>query len=199
MNLRTLIPCAGLGTRAKMKYNESKELLLFEGIPLIEHALSQSINPLVITRIEKEDLIEYCSNHGVDTLILDEPTKEWPETILKSESQWEEDNVILLPDTIFTPFKVVEGLGEDLRETNYAFAVHKVKDPTKWGIISDDFLIEKPTHLEGLQQEFWAWGLMGFKKDHGKLLLQCCLEKKPLKMYDYSMLFLNTFKDVTRG
>src|SRR4051812_48128743 len=111
---RVLIPAAGFGKR--MGLPEAKEMLIGpEGTPLIEWSLSfcnkNGLKPLVISRPEKNSLNDYLRRIGVDTLLI-EPSGEWPDTLLKSEELWAEKNLVLLPDTRFSPLEMaLESLG----------------------------------------------------------------------------------------
>ena len=198
--MRLIIPCAGLGSRMKMPANQSKELLLYNGKPLIENALELAkyfqISPLVITRKEKTDLIQYCAERGIETLII-EVQGEWASTILQSKDYWDEDNILILPDTIFdygvNAFRDIEqglSLGN-----NAVFALHNVPDRQNWGIVSQYTVTEKPAESgPGL-----AWGLIGFKKKYGELLFYYMQRKNnPLNLRDCGFTYLKNFKDVTR-
>ena len=65
--VRVIIPAAGFGTRVSCAVDESKEMLPdpVNGRPLIAYSLDicfdLGINPIVITRPEKRDLISYIS------------------------------------------------------------------------------------------------------------------------------------------
>lgn len=203
---KLLIPCAGFGSRMAMDKDKSKELLLYKGTPLIEYALTiadnYNLKPLVITRKEKTDLIEYCDKFDIETFII-EVNGEWADTVLKSQDFWEEDNILILPDTIFShKHKTIESIIAYLKYGNSAaFALHKVEDSTKWGIVVEDKnekypkLIEKPK-LEG--NEHYAWGLIGFKKSYGKELFEACSKKQALELKNCGFTYLEEFKDLTR-
>ncbi len=199
MNGRMIIPCAGLGTRMNMPLDQSKELLLYMGRHLIDLSLSIAkrlqVNPLVITRKEKKDLIQYCLDNDIEIQII-EVEGEWADTVLKSKPYWEENNLLMLPDTIFNnPYYVMQHLRlrtEIGIEAN--FAVHKVEDSSKWGVIKNDVLYEKPDFTDpGL-----AWGAIGFKGSYGEELFSHCQKGKSLKLNKYSTIDIENFRDLTR-
>src|SRR6266850_3092271 len=103
--MRAIIPCAGFGTRVGMKSNQSKELLPdSNNKPLIQYSLDicrlYQIDPLVILREEKKDLQEYLKKEKVNYITI-KPEGEWYDTVLKSQGHWDENNVLMLPDTKF--------------------------------------------------------------------------------------------------
>lgn len=196
-----IIPAAGFGTRMGMRPDQSKELLPLGagGGPLIQDILWQceiyNLNPLVITRKEKKDLIEYCEKPNVHVHII-RPKGEWYDTVLASKRYWEEDNILILPDTRFSPATAIYDIEKSLELGSKAvFALHKVSDGSKWGTIKDYSLFEKYPNSTNA----WAWGVIGFKKDYGEELFNSMREKKPLKLKDSSFLILDDFQDVTRG
>lgn len=196
---RLILPCAGYGTRMQMSLDKSKELLEYKGKPLIEFSLSLAatfdLTPLVITRAEKQDLIQYCKEREIETKII-EVSGEWPDTILKSQDKWTNDNILMLPDTVFDPEEeTIASLIMGLRLGNNAvFALHKVEDPSKWGVIDDYVLHEKPTHLT----KGYAWGVIGFKGSYGKTIFSHCSKKYPLILHNTGFTYMNNFKDLTR-
>jgi len=113
-----LIPAAGFGTRVGSP--AAKELFLnASGSPLIAFGLDQARLrgwPVhVITRKEKTELIRYLEDYrqmwSVDVEIqLIEPSREWPDTLLKSQPFWREKNLLCLPDTVFEPLEVWDQL-----------------------------------------------------------------------------------------
>ncbi len=134
-----IIPCAGYGTRMNMPIGQSKELLLDKaGNHLIEFYLNHcphfNITPLVITRKEKTDLIAYCESNHIETLII-EPKGEWNDTVLASSLLWDEDNILVLPDTRFnSPRTAISDIKKGLELGNQAvIGLHKVDDVSKWG------------------------------------------------------------------
>jgi len=198
--MKLILPCAGFGVRMGMEPNKSKELLDYHGKPLIENSLLFSklysdITPVVITRKEKTDLIDYCNNKNICTEII-EVEGEWADTVLKSKRYWEEDNLLILPDTVFDPFltsitEIRSGL--DLGN-NAVFALHIVGDPWNWGTILNYTLREKSPSIHPC----YAWGIIGFKKDYGEQLFSNCKKGKELKLENCGFTYLNSFKDLTR-
>lgn len=199
-----IIPAAGLGKRVGMQPHESKELLPdSSGKPLINYAIGLSedlgINPTIITRKEKTTLIDYVQSKLCNVLII-EPEGEWPNTILKSKELWSARNILLLPDTRFSPERIVKHMFDSLNYNELSFGVHQVEDISKWGCVekidrkSVD-VCEKPNKTgPGL-----AWGIIGWQKDAGEDLFSLYTEKNTWKIFNNSVCFnLNKFEDVTR-
>lgn len=208
---RAIIPAAGLGSRMGMKPNESKEMLLdSNGKPIIDYSLDlcrrYNIRPLIIVRKEKEDLINYLMQyerkHVIDWIVLDEQGKEWPDTILASSSAWGDKNVLILPDTRFTPEYTLLKMLMDLDKYDLSFGMHKVIDGNNWSLIEDGHIAEKPHTVLRTPADFEqsAWGTIAFKKDSGLLLFNQLSERhKWHKIHSsYSLHYLDEFKDITR-
>lgn len=200
MITKCILPCAGYGTRMFMNPNESKEMLDdTTGNPVIKYSLDlckyYGFEPLVITRKEKTDLIKYCTDNQVQTLII-EPKGEWPNTILASEHLWEENNIMILPDTRFNPTHILYQMDQSLKLGNKAvIALHEVSDSEKWCIVDDYQLIEKPNWSE----DATAMGLIGFKKSEGKYLFETISKRnRPCNLVDAGFVFLDDFKDISR-
>ncbi len=198
--MRAIIPCAGFGTRMNMKPNESKEMLLdSDGQHLIDHILMlcniYNLKPLIITRAEKIDLIEYCDKRGIETLIIS-PFGEWPDTILASESKWHTNNILILPDTRFEPTSIIAQLEQDLLNgARASIALHTITDATKWCVIQNYDIIEKPD----LSLSSMAMGLIAFNKHEGYRLFKTISKRNnPYHLMDASFQYLTSFKDITR-
>ena len=92
--VKAIIPCAGFGTRMAMQPNQSKEMLTdpVTGKYLIDYSLDlcykYKIKPVVISRLEKEDLNSYLRSKNVTHISLKEAGKEWAQTVLKSQGLW---------------------------------------------------------------------------------------------------------------
>ena len=207
-----LVPAAGFGRRVGSP--EAKELLprpdgrLFIDQVLLD-GLRLQIPVHVITRKEKASLIEYLENFKKqnDHLIsiqLVESSKEWPDTLLQSEDQWYEENLVYLPDMEFSPDSAPGNLFDSLKDKDAGFATFAVDDPRKWGVIAQNenqfSLCEKPT----IVKREMAWGLFSFRKNIGKNLLSAILEST----FDHQWKSLNlkiaevqleNYKDLSRG
>lgn len=202
--MRMIIPCAGFGTRMSMNPNQSKELLLYQGKPLIENALQLAqifnIKPLVITRIEKQDLIQYCAENDIETQIID-VRGEWADTILQSKPWWEEDNILVLPDTVFDPahdtiYDILEGLELG---NNAVIALHDVKDVSQWGYVTNYTITEKPQFITRGIVSGNAWGVIGFKKTYGEELFSAMTKRNnALQLKNVGFTYLEGFRDLTR-
>lgn len=199
--MRAIIPCAGFGTRMKMRPDQAKEMLV--DIERDEFIIDYSLNlckkyelePLIITRKEKVDLLEYL-NFNVDIEII-EPKGEWPDTILAVESSWDKHNILILPDTRFEPTDVIQYIKNDLENgALFSIALHSVTDSNKWCVVKNYDLIEKPRFNENA----WAMGLIGFNKSHGSRLFKMISQRgRPYHLIDSSFQYLTKFEDITRG
>ncbi len=199
--IKAIIPCAGFGTRMNMKPNESKEMLLDDGKPIIKYSLDlckqYDIEPLIITRPEKQDLIKYVEALGADSIQI-EPGKEWPDTVLKSAKHWNDKNILILPDTRFHSTDVIWQIQQSLENGfDIAFAVHTVADTSKWGAVTPHTYCEKPSSKKpGL-----AWGLIGFERYAGNCLFSNMSERGVTQYHNFptTFVFLESFVDITRG
>lgn len=207
---RVILPCAGFGTRMSMKPDESKEMLHHNGFPIIDYALDLckevGAQPVVITRVEKQDLKDYLNekNFNGDTVFFTEysPIGEWPQTILDNRKHWGMYNILLLPDTRFSPdINTLIDMNSLLQHgSQLVFARHKVQDPGNWGVIKNGMICEKPKGgIEGA--EYTAWGLIGFTKYAGVELFTAMTRPGEWHQLpkDTTFVELKSFKDVTRG
>lgn len=198
--IKAIIPAAGFGTRMGMKPNESKELLPHNGRPLIEHTLELcsifKLTPHVITRVEKQDLIEYCKARSIECQILDKVEGEWPDTVLKSQPYWDWDNILLLPDTVFGPISAIETMKMNLSlGCRYVLALHNVADISMWGSVQDYYLIEKSSVVGPGK----AWGILGFNSVYGEELFTAMSKRnEPFRLRDCAFVQLANFADLTR-
>jgi len=196
--IRTIIPCAGFGTRMFMVKNKSKELLINPETkkPLIDFHLERAINPLIITRAEKVDLIEYAENRGIEVLII-EPHGEWYDTILASEELWGDQNILVLPDTIYERSNIIDTF-ETVSKYNLDITVayHWVNDISKWGAfnLKSGKMCEKPK-ADGTGH---AWGILMFSKEYGPELFKQFKDRRWFKLPKHNSLCLSSFQDLTR-
>lgn len=174
-----IIPAAGWGTRIGQPV--SKEMLIGpDKKPLIDFSIQLAdqfnMQPLVITRREKTNLVEYLCSRNIDTIFV-EPTREWPETVLKSSDFWHEKNIVCLPDTTFEPLDALKSVAEELNAFEIAFGCFKTNQPELWGMVAETEngfeICEKPTEDK---PGFKAWGVFGFKKEVGHKSLGQFLE-----------------------
>lgn len=201
--MRCIIPAAGFGTRMGMKPDQSKEMLPDPNNkhkPIIAWALELckvfNMEPIVLTREDKKDLRQYLFNKGVEFIDV-KPEGEWYDTVLESKQYWKDNNLLLLPDTRFDRLTCIKEIQIGLELGNKAvIALHGVIDPSKWGIIKDYMLFEKPKHLKGKQ---WAWGLMGFTKFEGECIFTAMNYNTPFYLENTGFTYLNKFEDITRG
>ncbi len=205
--MKAIIPCCGFGTRAGMLPNQSKEMLPDlndeHERPLIHwhlmHCWRNGIEPLVLVRKEKEDLISYLAQKQVDVeTIIMEPGKEMPETVYNAKDHWDNKNILLLPDTRFEPLNALKQVKKSLEfGCDAVFGVHEVNNLSLWGGISPGSYCEKPSYsIPGN-----AWGIIGFTKAAGKEIftnLQTKNEPFYLGNFDVNFVFLEKFEDLTR-
>jgi dTDP-glucose pyrophosphorylase len=198
--MKAIIPCSGFGSRMNMKPNQSKELLLdSKGKYIIEYSMDlcedYGIEPLFITRPEKEDLIHYLKANDLNVLVQP-PGKEWAETVHNSKDHWDSKNILILPDTRFTPTNAIQQVIDALNfGSEVVFGLHRVSDVSQWGNVTISQYCEKPKETT----EGYAWGIIGFTDYAGDSLFR----KMQTNDYNYhsfntNYVFLNTFKDLTR-
>jgi hypothetical protein len=174
-----IIPAAGFGRRVGSP--PAKELLLrastkrpYIDAP-IEWSRERNWEVLVITRRDKQILIEYLSRvYPHVSIHCIESSPDWQSTVLQARSHWLDNNLILLPDTEFSPLEALDQIAEQLFDFDVVAGVHRVSDPEHWGhmrVLSDNVfeVAEKPNGL--LSENSIAWGLLGFRKSHGESLL----------------------------
>jgi dTDP-glucose pyrophosphorylase len=206
--MRAIIPSCGFGTRVGMRPDQSKELLSNKdtGERLIDRVIINcilaGIEPVVLVREEKKDLIKYLAPmKDVITHVM-KPGKEWADTVYKSQEVWADNNILILPDT--RHYRELDTLINtktmltDLN-TDVVLGLHKVDDPTKWCVYDpyDKMLIEKPkeTHHQ------YAFGTIGFKSYIGPDLFLHLSQNNKYKLYsevDVNVIMLKGFQDLTR-
>lgn len=198
-----IIPAAGYGTRMLMSPGQAKEMLPDStGKPIINYSLHIAedlhINPLVITRKDKDQLINHLQGLMTRILII-EPEGEWPNTILKSKHLWKKRNILILPDTRFIPISVIQPMIDSLQKHAVSAAIHDVGDVSLWGAVKKTKtglkMCEKP-HKKSKGQ---AWGLLGWRLEEGEALFQHFSTRNVWKIFENSVSFkLDEFKDITR-
>lgn len=208
-----IVPCAGFGTRVGSP--PAKELLINPQThsPLIEHCLQvaeqNEWRSVLITRPEKKVLMDYVAIREAkksfqSQWVLVQKTAEWPESILKSADYWEEKNILILPDTTWSPAGIEKKLISALDHCDVAFGVFTSAEQGTWGTVSINdnvlHLCEKPTIT---RPHFQAWGLIAFRKNIGKILFSEILEStmdhqvKSLQLKAQTIL-MDSFSDLTR-
>lgn len=207
--MRTIIPCAGFGTRLGMRAEESKEMLFYQGTRLIDRALEGLENPLVISRPKKKDLNQYLDQlsllevEGValaPKVFLREGNVagEWPESVLASQRFWDTHNLLVLPDTTWDKRSESMSRAQALLSSGskVVFGTHAIVDPSQWGVISNNVLREKP--MMSLATK--AWGFIGFEKSVGERLFQAMADRRAFEIPDdVSYIGLSNFRDLTRS
>lgn len=208
--MKVIIPCAGFGTRVGSPI--AKELLpsKINNNPLIYFIINEAVkrnwNIHIITRKEKTPLIEYVNQFPNLVVQIVEPTKEWPQSILESREYWDEHNLLVLPDTYFSPINVLDDLASLLCCYESLYAVIEKDNYSSWGVVDtsskDLKLIEKPTS-EMIRETHRAWGIIGFHRDAGVEIFKAHLDSTFDHQEKYlsikaKYLPLNQFEDLTR-
>lgn len=209
--IKFFMPCAGFGTRVQHRLagQISKELLPDPETkrPLIEKHLDLAMSLLspvhIILRQEKQDLITYLKQRQnlqkIEIQIIS-PSKEWPDTLLMAKSFFMEKNILILPDTVFSPASIVEAMAEELHRVPLVYATHDVKDPWAWGILKDQAIWEKPS--DPIFNSM-AWGLIAFRREIGETVFAAHLQSTLLRQkialpISFKTLLLSDFHDLTR-
>lgn len=205
-----LIPAAGLGTRVGSP--PAKELMPHPqtGRPLMTEALLKvekfGARPLVITREQKTELNQFLQKVKAPSIVLQEMTREWPETILKTEAYWRTWNFVLLPDTVYEPQSAMQMMWDkiSLSRVQAMFATFPVDDFSTWGAVKTDRPFALCEKAQGNLGRSWrAWGIFAFHRSIGKELLQKMLastfdhEIKDLP-FELDFVTLSSFDDITR-
>lgn len=202
--MKALIPCAGYGTRMRMQPHEAKELLPDEeGNPTIEWSLNickkYNIEPVIITRSEKLEFIEYLKNNNINYIIGGGEST--GESILNTKEQWGDYNIVILPDTRFDyPETLFHDMLKGMKLGNdCTFALFNVEDHHNWGVVCDNTFYEKPKKIFTQEDNALAWGLFGFKKSYGETLLtNYNITSEPLKLTNPGYYFIENFRDISR-
>lgn len=203
MKTLAIIPCCGFGTRMNMTVNRSKELMgdphTFE--PLIKWHIDlckqYDIEPLILVRPEKTDLIEYCNDEKINHVVM-HPGQEWTETVYLSSPYWRDNNILLLPDSRFFPTNVLKYVKDALDiGTEASFGVFNVDDPSKWCCLTPTGIYEKRSDIP---EPFMAIGIFGFTKEFGLTLFEG-LSRINFSSIDKANVYyrmLDKFLDLTR-
>lgn len=205
-----IIPCAGTGSR--MGFPTCGKEMLIDPMtmqPLIYWSLSlcrqYGIRPVVITTKGKVELQEYIKAFFPETtIVITEPTSEWPESVLKTKELWGQTNVLVLPDTRFTAENVIAQMISRLdMGLKIGAALHKVpvEETSLFGMVKykgcgEAIFVEKPKEIKECNT---AWGLLSFVPDAGVNLFQGFLTRNNFfELEDVFVLYLDSFKDITR-
>ncbi len=204
---RVIIPAAGLGTRVGSP--AAKELLQhpYYSMSFMEKALERvdraGASALVISRDDKKVLNDWLMEREVPHIQI-KKTPEWVQTIWASRDYWGKKNLLLLPDTEFSPEHVMSEIFSDLDTYQVSFGVFSVENLSLWGGVKregeDIYIAEKLANAEsGL-----AWGLIGFQGESGESFWKNYLIAQSSKNWvkitqTVSMHRLEKFEDLTRG
>lgn len=169
--------------------------------PLIHWTLNQckrnDLEPLVLVRKEKKDLIDYLDKNNVKYIVM-KPGQEWAQTVYNSKAHWNDKNILLLPDVRFKSLKALEDIKNLLDfGSEVIFAVHKVNNLSKWGFVNINQYSEKPNSNESGT----AWGIIGFTKYAGETIFRNMQRKGEYFWHkdETNFVFLEEFKDITRN
>lgn len=221
-----LIPAAGFGTRVGSP--PSKELYLRpdSNETLISGAIRWGEErhwPIVIiTRRDKTVLNEYLfKNHPKVEVVIIDKSEDWQSSVLQSYESWGEHNILILPDVEFEPLSILDDIAKELNIYDIVGACHKVNDQENWGHIwkvndNEYAVFEKPltslnintSNLNSFKfidyvQKSSAWGILGFRKKHGRKLLEAQWQSQREQFAvqvsgSFKLLELNKFVDLTR-
>lgn len=201
--MKVIIPCAGYGTRLDTKPNESKEMLWDNQRQerIIDYSLrlcrDLELEPLVLTRTGKDDLNNYLRSNKVPMYYSDYGT-EWYDTILQAHEVWEDNNMVLLPDTrwdnALQSLKHIKYCFEKLNSV-MALGTLEVEDARKWCVLHGDFLFEKPSST----MCSLGVGVFAFHKEIGKRMFEAFKNKESFEIPKSTQFVeLENFKDITR-
>jgi hypothetical protein len=206
-----IIPAAGYGRRVGSP--PAKEILFRAGTnePMIDGPINwgqeRGLRVLVVTRRNKQVLIDHLTqNHKSVNLSLIEDSNDWQSTILQIKSEWTQKNIIVLPDTEFSPLEVLDQMPALLDQFDVVTARHSVEDASQWGHVwslneSSFVVAEKP--IFSINQTPTAWGLIGFRDEIGEDLLKSqwlSQENKEIREIQGRLGFVELagFRDLTR-
>lgn len=209
--MKVIIPCAGFGTRVGSPL--AKELLpsKVDGQPLIhfiiKEAVKRSWDIHIITRAEKIPLIDYVQQFPKTFVQIVEPTKEWPHSILESETYWDEHNLLILPDTFFSPLGILDDIESLICCYEAVYGIIEKNSYNTWGVVDTEAknlkIIEKPS-AKMINKMHRAWGMIAFQRHVGTEIFRAHLESTfdhqekslPIKS---KYLPLEVFEDLTRS
>lgn len=202
-----IIPCSGYGTRMGMLPHQSKEMMYDKKYNeyVIDYSLDlcyrTGLDPLVISRKDKDDLNSYLIKEGHTPLHIEDGT-EWYDSILKSYDYWSDNNIVILPDTRWdNSQRSIEHVKYCLEELNKPMVIGtlSIKDVTKWCLVDNGCLIEKPSGYYGEKTSHLAAGLFSFTKNNGYDLFNSFNRKEYYKMPNNTQFVkLENFHDITR-
>lgn len=205
-NYTAIIPCAGRGTRMNMQSNQSKELLIdpITNKPLIEWHLDlckqYDIEPVVVTRQEKRDLVDYCLDRNIKLQLVD-IHGEWPYTVLASKNNWNAYNILLLPDSRFGSIKTFEHVLTDLSlSVKASIALSVQEDASKWCVVDKYYSIHEKPETSLTENKVFAMGVIGFNQCYGEQLFQSLGDRRygPHRLENVSFQYLDWYRDITR-
>ncbi len=178
---------------------------------MIEWALKlaklNKMNAVIISREDKVDLNVFLekkkATYDLEVLYI-ASSLEWADSLLQAEMLWADRNIVLLPDTRFTPTSIIGSLNSSLIHAPYNFATFQPKSLNAWGAVrckdKKCFIAEKPQVTIATDL---AWGLFGFNRAYGKTLLRTILKSTSdfilLPDENIETIPLEQFEDKTRS
>lgn len=201
---KAIIPCAGRGSRVGSP-PDGKEMMLdpMTNEPLINYSLKQAkqlnLQPVCIVNYAKTKLIEHIKTNFPEAIMcMHDPQvwEEWPHSVLASQVHWHPTtNLLMLPDTRFS-FKETP----EIHNKYTIFFTHKVKDPSKFGIVIDlgsaVWTAEKPVEDDKLLN---AWGLIKFTEIDEYIFHTYCIKGQWTEVPKAKTVELESYKDITRN
>lgn len=202
----------------------AKELLYSNTLrsTFIDHAIalakSWQARPVVVTRRDKTALNDYLVTNYQNQIKVKfiESSVEWADTCLQSIDLLSEHNVLLLPDTQFSPTDIGARLLDALAHCELAAATFNPDSLETWGALaqtnSGALICEKPkgpippalrNSIPIAQAK--AWGLLAFRKERASELFSKISRSHEEQgswqqiQCSFRELSLTHFADLTRG
>jgi len=190
--MKAIIPCHD-NTASEMRLDPFTKRPMIEFI--LKLCVKYRIEPLIITTKDKANLIGYCEEHGIETLII-EPTDEWVDAVLKSKHLWHTINFLMFPNTRFTPVDIINHMKKDMElGANSSIALHEVENNSKWYTVCDYSITNEPLKIYAGM----AMGTMAFNNIEGEQLFNIIKTKSTdVRLFNSSFRYLTTFKDTTQ-
>jgi len=202
-----IIPAAGLGTRvgsppAKELLSHPKEDGSFLEVAL-KKASTHNLTPLVISRVDKIVLNDWLFKNQIPHILVTK-TSEWVETVLLSKNYWREKNLLLLPDTEFSPEMIIQEMISELDSCSLIFATFEVDNISLWGSVKNEGNKNYISEKNKTPQKGRAWGLISFTKIAGDIFWPLYLKSQEKGDWvempvDFSEKSIGYFADLTRG
>lgn len=141
------------------------------GKPLVQYSLdmckSLGLEPIVISRVNKDDLNEYLDSLRV-RYEFSPRNASLTESISGIQRFHDDKNIIIDPTVRFTSEDKLLEIASLIEFTNRTpVGIGKVTDPTNWVVIQNDKISPHPK----TDKPMWAVGIIGFKRKPDLVLL----------------------------